>query len=381
MITDPAARTARESALETSFPQPNACSGTSEAACWLAALGLPVAPGAFGEKVPNWELLGRGFHWPDVASTDPRQVSGWFTRPWHFSTILLACGVEFGVLDIDVKSGENGYESVAALEDEIGAPLTSQLGARTPSGAEHRYFSLTPVHGRVPSVNRLRPGLDFKGWGGYVLAPPSHIKVRPAPSQDPKDALLSGRRRVPDRWEPYLWQRPDVPPFAPIEGTVARLLGTPPPLTAETVWWPTGRELLDALSASSLPRELLPVLARGAVSQVRQRGARGGRAGGATVPIEQWRRHGLPTDVDHDKALYRAALSLLRRGATDAKTVEVLTEIAGATRLKVTGWQWSEKDFARHLRSGHQWLAESDKAQAAEYQRSADALLKTLRST
>ena len=81
MITDPAARTARESALKTSFPKPNACSGTSEAACWLAALELPVAPGEFGKKVPNRELLGRGFHWPDVASPDPRQVSGWFTRP------------------------------------------------------------------------------------------------------------------------------------------------------------------------------------------------------------------------------------------------------------------------------------------------------------
>src|SRR3954447_23801056 len=135
MITDPAARTARESALETSFPKPNACSGTSEAACWLAALGLPVAPGEYGAKVPHKEQLGSGFHWPDVASTDPGQVGGWFTRPWHFSTILLACGVTFDVLDIDVRSGENGYESVPALEDEIGAPLTSQLVARTPSGA------------------------------------------------------------------------------------------------------------------------------------------------------------------------------------------------------------------------------------------------------
>lgn len=78
------------------------------------------------------------------------------------------------VLDVDVHKDEsgrviNGYETLAALEDQHGA-LPETARAKTAGGGTHYYFK------HVPSVrNRggLGAGLDVRGSGGYVIAPGS----------------------------------------------------------------------------------------------------------------------------------------------------------------------------------------------------------------
>jgi hypothetical protein len=71
------------------------------------------------------------------------------------------------VLDVD---GEAGRDSLRALQAEHGR-LTPTVASRTGSGGYHIWFA---PNARVRnSVRKLGPGLDTRGAGGYVVAPPS----------------------------------------------------------------------------------------------------------------------------------------------------------------------------------------------------------------
>lgn len=72
------------------------------------------------------------------------------------------------VIDVDVKGGVNGNESLKQL---TGLPPT--LTARTPSGGLHLYY-LYPSGGLRCRVAVL-PGIDVRADGGYVVAPGSII--------------------------------------------------------------------------------------------------------------------------------------------------------------------------------------------------------------
>ncbi|MER3407680.1 MAG: DNA primase, partial [Nitrososphaera sp.] len=54
--------------------------------------------------------------------------------------------------------------------DDVGRPFPDTPTARTRSG-HHWYFA--HPGGQVPNAVRLLPGLDVRGDGGYVVAPPS----------------------------------------------------------------------------------------------------------------------------------------------------------------------------------------------------------------
>jgi hypothetical protein len=72
-------------------------------------------------------------------------------------------------LDIDPKNG--GDDSLARLEKE-NAPLPPTRTVRTGSGGRHLYFKHPGV--AVPnSAGKLGRGLDVRGDGGYLIAPPS----------------------------------------------------------------------------------------------------------------------------------------------------------------------------------------------------------------
>ncbi len=80
------------------------------------------------------------------------------------------------VLDIDVKNGAKGAESISELEKEFGA-LPHSVEALTWSGGRHVFFKY-PEKG-VGCKTGVRPGIDIRGDGGYVIAAPSVIEGRP----------------------------------------------------------------------------------------------------------------------------------------------------------------------------------------------------------
>ena len=73
------------------------------------------------------------------------------------------------VVDIDPRHG--GIDSLRALIARHGA-LPAGLRCRTGSGGWHLYFA-HPGGTVRNSAGRLGPGLDVRGDGGYVVAPPS----------------------------------------------------------------------------------------------------------------------------------------------------------------------------------------------------------------
>lgn len=170
----------------------NLCTEPSSAARMYGALGWRVAPLAPGSKVPAIA------EWQKRASSDSATIAGW----WESSSYA-ACGVcivtgrESGlwVLDVDVANGKPGLDTLRALLREHGVDqLPETVVARTPSGGYHYYWSYPATADiRNSASNRLGPGLDVRGEGGQVNAPPTKrgdSKYRWIPGRAPWEASV-----------------------------------------------------------------------------------------------------------------------------------------------------------------------------------------------
>jgi Bifunctional DNA primase/polymerase, N-terminal len=137
------------------------------------------------------------------ATCNRARILAWWTR--HPSAnIGLATGHTFDVLDIDGPTGAQAIRTLAATHGlESSGPL-----ARTGGGGWHYYLAPTGLGSASPAGLEH---VDWRGWGGYVVAPPSrHASGHPyqwAPGRDLNTPLaevpapLRARleRRVPQR--------------------------------------------------------------------------------------------------------------------------------------------------------------------------------------
>lgn len=142
----------------------------AEAARRYASLGIPVFPCVPGGKQP---LTPTGFH---DASASRAVVEQWWRRTPE-ANIGLPTGVAVGVVvvDVDVHDSGSGY---AAFDHAHRKGLTQGWGwlVRTPSGGMHAYYPPTGDEQRCWQTPAAH--IDFRGDGGYVIAPPSRIEVR-----------------------------------------------------------------------------------------------------------------------------------------------------------------------------------------------------------
>jgi len=138
------------------------------AAMLLAEGGVPVFPCVPGGKTP---LIrdGRGFL---DATTDRRHVRAWWRRsPWANIGIPTGAASGLVVVDVDMHGPANGMEAFVRAGD---AGLVEGWGllVSTPTGGRHAYFPTIPgVEQR--SWQAGNAGIDFRGDGGYIIAPPS----------------------------------------------------------------------------------------------------------------------------------------------------------------------------------------------------------------
>lgn len=139
-----------------------------DAALDLAAQGLHIVPIKPGEKRPAWD------RWVEKATVDPDFITEWWTaHPDH--GIGIATGPASGVfvLDVDIANGKNGADTLKRLEQEHGE-LPATLTVRTGTGGHHYYFRWpVGLDIRNDAGKRLGPGLDIRGAGGQVVAPPT----------------------------------------------------------------------------------------------------------------------------------------------------------------------------------------------------------------
>lgn len=108
--------------------------------------------------------LGHGLH---DATTDVEQIGRWWKTNYN---IGLATGHHFDVIDVDVKSG--GVQSFLKLLEKGSLPEVHGVAA-TASGGMHLYVKPT---GRGNHA-KVRPGIDYRGRGGYCVAPPSTLGI------------------------------------------------------------------------------------------------------------------------------------------------------------------------------------------------------------
>jgi len=99
-------------------------------------------------------------------ATESEIVSWW--RRWPDANLGIVTGSvsRLGVLDIDPRNG--GDRSLDGLEARWG-PLPATLEDRTGGGGRHLWFAIAD---RLPMAI-LAPGVELKGEGGLVVAPPS----------------------------------------------------------------------------------------------------------------------------------------------------------------------------------------------------------------
>ena len=128
-----------------------------DAALAYASRGWPVFPLTPHDKTPDGKLAPNGYK---NATTDEATIRQWWTtRP--DANIGIATGEASGLVVVDLD-GPEGEEHAADL------PPTPYV--KTGRGY-HLYFA----HPGEPVKNRakIRPGVDLRGDGGYVVAPPS----------------------------------------------------------------------------------------------------------------------------------------------------------------------------------------------------------------
>jgi hypothetical protein len=104
-----------------------------------------------------------------AATTDFARITRWWGCIPDLN-IGIATGAASGVFVLDVD-GTEGEQSLRQLEQSNGA-LPPTVEAITGKG-RHCYFRIGE-HGAVRnSASQIAPGLDIRGDGGYVIAPPS----------------------------------------------------------------------------------------------------------------------------------------------------------------------------------------------------------------
>jgi len=137
----------------------------------FAGRGWRVVPIKIGARFPHLK------EWPTHASTDLDVIRGWFGRTHVGCGLGIATGElsGFWVLDVDDHEGSiNGFETLAALEARHG-PLPETVTVRTGRNGLHCYFKWNPNRPirNSQGAQDAMGGLDVRGDGGYVIAPPS----------------------------------------------------------------------------------------------------------------------------------------------------------------------------------------------------------------
>lgn len=171
-------------------------------------------------KHPVGKLASRGLL---DASRDPGVIAAWFEREsWN---IGIATGAVSGIVVLDIDPRHGGDETLAQLEAEHG-PLPPTWRFLTGGGGEHILFR-HPGGVVKNSAGKIGRGIDLRGDGGYIVAPPSfHISGRAyAISVD---------------------HHPDEIPLAPLPPWLLSLIAEPPaPAVAVRGKLKIGREPTD----------------------------------------------------------------------------------------------------------------------------------------
>lgn len=121
------------------------------------------------------------------ATVDEATIRQWWTR-WPCANIGIPTGASIGAIVVDTDSREAEAQVEEWIREQATPPTPPTVTSRTGNGYHRFYKHPGGIVGNKVALGGLR-GLDLRGDGGYVVAPPSRH--------------ASGRRYV---WECHPWE-------------------------------------------------------------------------------------------------------------------------------------------------------------------------------
>jgi hypothetical protein len=158
-----AGRDSEAAQLKAALDRPPKPPRMIDAALAYAAWGWAVFPLLPGSKTPATR---HGFK---DGSADTGVINAWW-KSMPEANIGLPTGEAFDVIDVDAPAGYRSY--LAMLDADVIPDVHGKVFTR--SSGLHLY--VTPTGERNSAG--LMPGIDYRGNGGYVVAPPSIVECR-----------------------------------------------------------------------------------------------------------------------------------------------------------------------------------------------------------
>lgn len=244
-----------------------------EWALYYTNMGLAVFPIIPGSKKP---LTEHGFK---DASKDPQQIEHWWTESPNANIGIATGSVSGGLvvidLDVDDNKGVDGRETLREWEADHGKLPDETWLSITGRGGYHYFYQDAA---QVRSRTGIYEGIDIRGDGGYIVAPPSlHPNGRVYEwEQQPGDYdLMLSESTVwdflnpaPEKREGSTFQLPDRIPDGERTSTLVKLVCSlqSKGLTDEAIRAAVRAEndtrCLPALSDQELDKQVFPALCR-----------------------------------------------------------------------------------------------------------------------
>ena len=137
-----------------------------DAALEYAGMGFAVFPCAPRGKTP---LTRRGFQ---DATKDQGEIEAWWAR-WPSANIGIATGAASGIVVLDIDNDDNtgvyGSDSLRLWESEFGELPETWMSLTGGGGVHYIFQAKKEVRNRAGVLE----GIDVRGDGGYIIAPPS----------------------------------------------------------------------------------------------------------------------------------------------------------------------------------------------------------------
>ena len=233
-----------------------------------AGLGLAVFPLKPGQKSPAFK------GWQAKSTTDTDTIKTWWAQNPAFN-IGIDCGKSgLTVIDYDAAGGKQGLTIRDTWRQSHIMPDT--WTARTPRGGVHEYYRTA---GKTSTG--LYPGVDVRGVGGLVAAPPSVFEGRAYewekhpvlyPLAEPDSAVYTFLSPVPDDFDRRQDKTPyRVPETIPEGGRTSALValagsligkGLSPESAAAAIREENALRCDPPLTDEELQREVFPALTR-----------------------------------------------------------------------------------------------------------------------
>ena len=194
-----------------------------------AGMGLAVFPLRARNKTPATKNGCKD------ATTDQKQIAAWWDR-WPDANIGIATGSVSGGLvvidlDRDEEKGFDGYEVLREWEKQHGQ-LPDTCQSITGRGGYHLLYRDTVEHRNAQAVYE---GVDIRGEGGYIVAPPSihpnghAYEWEQGPDEfeiAPADDLVREFLKGPKREQQQYFHQPAVIPEGQRTSTLVHLIGS-----------------------------------------------------------------------------------------------------------------------------------------------------------